>query len=93
MEVRRLASPDDLAGLQRVNTLAWRADYRGLVPDSVLASLSTDVPADAAERRFSELREADGRVFVAESDDDIVGYARASDGGTPSGSSTRGKPA
>ncbi|MGB9987395.1 N-acetyltransferase family protein [Salarchaeum japonicum] len=81
MEVRRLASPDDLAEVQRVNALAWRAAYRGLVPDSVLDSLSSDVAEDAAERRFSELREADGRVFVA-ADDDIVGYARVRWGDT-----------
>ncbi|MEE6209406.1 GNAT family N-acetyltransferase [Salarchaeum sp. III] len=76
MEVRRLVSPDDIGGLQRVNTLAWRAAYRGLVPESVLDSLSTAVPDDTAQRRFEELREANGRVFVAELDDDIVGYAR-----------------
>ncbi|GAA0646933.1 GNAT family N-acetyltransferase [Salarchaeum japonicum] len=76
MEVRRLASPDDLAGLQRVNALAWRAAYSGLVPESVLDSLSTDVSDDTAERRFEELRDADGRVFVAERNDAIVGYAR-----------------
>jgi len=77
MRIRRLESADDLRGVERVNVLAWREAYRGLVPDAVLDRRdpdTSDVPDDALAERLAELTDTDGAFFVAR-EDDVVGYA------------------
>lgn len=46
----RVASPGDAAAIQRVRVAGWRAGYAGVVPEPVLAAMSTDVPEHLARR-------------------------------------------
>lgn len=77
MRIRPLESPSDLRGVHRVNVLAWRAAYEGLVPEETLDARSIDVPDDALEERFEELDGDDEAFLVAVDDDgDVRGYVR-----------------
>jgi len=69
MSIRR-AELSDAQGIAQVIVAAWRAAYRGLLPDEALDRLSV---ADY-ERRWSErIAEPWGPLFVAEQEDEIVG--------------------
>ena len=71
MYVRRAELPDakDIAGVQ---VAAWRAAYRGLLPDDVLDQLSVD---DSEARWTERIARPWGHVLVAERPDGVVGFA------------------
>jgi ribosomal protein S18 acetylase RimI-like enzyme len=72
----RRAGPEDALDIATMHVRAWRAAYRGIVPDDVLAEQS-------AERRATDLRsrlEAEGSeegTLVAERDGAVVGFVTA----------------
>jgi ribosomal protein S18 acetylase RimI-like enzyme len=75
MDVRPLESETDLQGVNRVNVLAWRDAYEGILSDSVLDGRNVGVrPADAFEQ-FTRIQRKTGCFFVAVDDtDEIRGY-------------------
>lgn len=67
----RSAIPDDAPTMAAVHIAAWRAGYRGLVPDSFLAALDQDRRTE----RFREfLESAVGDAYIIESDSEPVGH-------------------
>ena len=67
----RSATPDDARTMAAVHIAAWRAAYRGLVPDPFLAALDQDRRA----ARFREFLESGaGDTFIIESDNEPVGH-------------------
>lgn len=95
----RRAEPSDASGIGRVHVAAWRAAYRGKMPDSYLAGLD---PAQSAEGWGRLLAEGPGggrvmfgadpaTVLVTEDDDGrIVGICSF---GSERGTATEGAPA
>ena len=68
----RPAELRDAAGIAHVHVDTWRTAYRGLLPDDFLASLNEP----AYEDRWRRILEAgSSRVYVAEEDGDVVGFA------------------
>lgn len=67
----RPARPADSAGIAAVHVAAWRSAYAGLLPSEYLTSMS--VRRSAAQMRAGIV--AGHGVLVAESDDQVVGYA------------------
>lgn len=69
----RPATVDDARAIAEIHVNSWRAAYRGLVPDDVLARLSV-------ERRETMWRTAagspDSAVLVADRDGVVVGFAQ-----------------
>ncbi len=67
----RLATPDDATGVARVHIESWHSSYKGIVPDSYLATL------DVAERtnRWHERLMQPHMVFVAIEDGKVQGFA------------------
>ena len=71
LTVRR-AEPEDAAPIAEVHVSAWRAAYEGLLPETFLASLSVE----ERERGWRQtLRYPERTVFVAEREDEVVGFA------------------
>lgn len=71
----RPAQPDDAPAIAHIHVESWRTTYKGLMPDEVLANLSS-------ERRETYWRgvisnpDAADFVYVAETDDgQVVGFA------------------
>lgn len=77
--VIRAATPDDVPAIARVHVDSWRTTYRGLLPDKVLADLSSKRrQADWQQRIEAKAAEASsGCVFVAEVAGELVGFASA----------------
>ena len=69
---------EDAAGIARVQTLAWREAYAGLLPDAFLAR---EVPTELWQQRLRQL-EPPTACFVAERGPGVVGFALA---GAPPG--------
>jgi ribosomal protein S18 acetylase RimI-like enzyme len=67
----RLATPDDALPLARLHVAAWRAAYRGLVPDEFLDGLDVDARA-ARFRSWLTAREAENHM--AEEDRELWGW-------------------
>ena len=67
------ATEADARAIGIVHVLAWHETYRGIVPDSVLASLS---PAARAER-WLRVISTEGGVFVLRDGARVVGFAAA----------------
>ncbi|ESP87761.1 GNAT family N-acetyltransferase [Candidatus Halobonum tyrrellensis] len=90
MDVRRYEGRADARGIARVNALAWRDAYEGLVPAAVLDRLDPDPDEEAVDGWHEGLAANRRGVFVAVerrdgSDDETVrGYAdvRWGDAGT-----------
>jgi ribosomal protein S18 acetylase RimI-like enzyme len=75
MDVRPLDSRRDLRGVHRVNVLAWREAYDGILPESVLEDRSVDLPPGDAAAQYDRIRSQPGCFLVAVDDDDVVhGY-------------------
>lgn len=74
MTTIRVATAADAQRIAEIKIAGWRAAYRGLMPDDVLASLSMDEQAVKWRRR---LIEHPGRVLVAELDQQVAGYVSA----------------
>ncbi|HSN74031.1 MAG TPA: GNAT family N-acetyltransferase [Anaerolineae bacterium] len=67
----RWAVPDDAYALAEIHVLAWQVAYRGLLPDSLLDSLTA---ADRLPRWRERLAETSSRVLVAELDGQAAGW-------------------
>jgi ribosomal protein S18 acetylase RimI-like enzyme len=67
----RWAVPNDALVLSEIHVLAWQVGYRGLLPDSLLDSLSA---ADRLPRWRERLAETTSRVLVAELDGRAAGW-------------------
>jgi ribosomal protein S18 acetylase RimI-like enzyme len=83
----RSAAPVDARAIATIHVEAWRAAYRGIVPDEYLDSHSIDERASAWRRN---LVAADTSTWVAQESDAIVGWisvgpGRDTDAGTSVG--------
>ena len=67
----RPATPDDARTMAAVHIAAWRAAYRGLVPESVLTAFDRD-RRTARFRKF--LVSGAGDTYIIESDNEPVGH-------------------
>ncbi len=76
MEIRRIEDRTDVRELLRVNVLAWRAAYDGLVPEDVLAAMDPEPDEERVDGAYEGLQADREGVFVAD-DDGVVGYAYA----------------
>ncbi len=76
LQIRR-AAPDDAPSLAAVEVAAWRAAYRGLMPDAYLDGLSEAEKA-AAWRQNLLKHGPTGRkrVLLAETDAGVIGFVR-----------------
>jgi len=70
IEYREAGEPD-APGIARVHVASWRTTYGGIIPDETLANLSEERRAEGW--RESIRREAN-YVFVAEDDEEIIGF-------------------
>ncbi|HEX8645801.1 MAG TPA: GNAT family N-acetyltransferase [Thermoleophilaceae bacterium] len=78
MRVRR-AGPADAAAIAEIHVGAWRAGYRGLLPDAVLDGLSVGVRRRAWEERLAG---ADAPpTLVAEHEGAVAGFCALEPGG------------
>jgi ribosomal protein S18 acetylase RimI-like enzyme len=68
----RPATLYDAAAIARVHVASWRTTYRGLLADDFLASLGEEPYTDRWRRVVGD---GLSRVFVAEEDEEIVGFA------------------
>jgi ribosomal protein S18 acetylase RimI-like enzyme len=68
----RPAHIHDASAIARVHVDSWRSTYQGLLPEAFLASLTE--PA-YTERWSRVLEEGSSRVYVAEDDGEVVGFA------------------
>lgn len=77
----REATAADARGIAHVNTAAWRATYRGIVPDDFLARMSVEAGERGWASRIADAAEGQNCVYVAEDDgrdgssEGIVGFA------------------
>jgi BirA family biotin operon repressor/biotin-[acetyl-CoA-carboxylase] ligase len=71
----RPARPEDAEGIARVQGDAWRAAYRGLVPDAFLERHGRE--PDAVERRRRWIADPASLNFVAEIGGRVEGFANA----------------
>lgn len=67
----RAGVPDDARALAEIHVRAWQVGYRGLLPDSLLDSLS---PALRLPRWQERLASQSQQVWVAELDGQIAGW-------------------
>lgn len=75
MQVRHLEDEADVREANRVNALAWRAAYDGVLPEEVLEGRDPD-PADERVRElYEQWREDRDGILVAEEDGTVRGYA------------------
>ncbi|HEX2646016.1 MAG TPA: GNAT family N-acetyltransferase [Candidatus Dormibacteraeota bacterium] len=68
----RRAVISDAAAIAGVHVATWRTAYRGLLPDEFLASLGE---AGYEERWRRNLGQSASQVYVADENDDVVGFA------------------
>jgi ribosomal protein S18 acetylase RimI-like enzyme len=72
--VIRPATREDALAIATVHVDAWKAAYRGIIPDGFLDSLSIEQRSDAWRQILSEGSE---NVLVAQAADSIVGWISA----------------
>lgn len=73
MEFRiRRAEAADARAIASVHVSSWRSTYAGIVPDEFLAALSID---DRAEMWGRMLAAEDARMFIAEGEASVFGFA------------------
>jgi GNAT superfamily N-acetyltransferase len=72
--VVRLATPADAQAIARVRVDAWRATYRGMIPDAYLDGLSVE-DSEAHWRRILESGSPNVTVLVAVEDTEVVAFA------------------
>jgi GNAT superfamily N-acetyltransferase len=68
----RPATLTDASAIARVHVSSWRSSYEGLLPDDFLASLSE---ANYSERWKRVIADGTSKVYVAEDEGDVVGFA------------------
>jgi ribosomal protein S18 acetylase RimI-like enzyme len=73
--VIRSATPEDALAIATIHVGAWKAAYRGIVPDDFLDSLSIEQRSDAWRQILSE--GSPENVLVAQTADSIVGWISA----------------
>ncbi len=71
----RLARPGDVAEIARIQVETWRFGYREILPEPVLAALSTDTAAAAWQAALSAPPSPRNRVLVALEQQWVVGFA------------------
>ncbi len=71
MTVRK-AELSDASAVASVHVRSWQAAYRGVIPDSVLDSLSVEARTSLWEHHIPS-----GRVWVALAGSEVVGFASA----------------
>jgi ribosomal protein S18 acetylase RimI-like enzyme len=73
----RPAQPDDVSGIARVHVDSWRTTYKGMMPDEVLANLRTEDRERTWGATIERIQAGTSTscIFVAETDDQIVGFA------------------
>lgn len=76
MRVRSLEDRDDIRGILSVHARSWRVAYDPILPDSAIDRvIDPDPDHEHIEDRHAELYPDRDRVFLAEDDGGIVGYA------------------
>lgn len=70
----RAARPEDIDSLIDVNIRAWHTTYRGIVDDETLDAMTSDSLKDKWERTVRTADSEDRFCFLAQSQEDIVGY-------------------
>jgi ribosomal protein S18 acetylase RimI-like enzyme len=68
----RPAKLEDAPAIARVHVASWQSTYQGMLPDEFLASLSE---TGYAERWKRVIGEGSSRVYVAEDEGEVVGFA------------------
>jgi len=68
----RPAKVEDATAIARVHVASWQSTYLGMLPDEFLASLSE---AGYAERWKRVIGEGTSKVYVAENEGKVVGFA------------------
>jgi ribosomal protein S18 acetylase RimI-like enzyme len=68
----RPAAPADVRAIAEIHVAAWRAAYRGLIPDSYLAELTVEKRVELWRRRLSQADAA--TVVVAQDRDRVAGF-------------------
>jgi len=75
MNIRHLEGYDDIRARSRINALAWREAYQGLLPEEVLDGMDEDPSEEQVEATYEQLREDSDGILIAEDDDGTVrGY-------------------
>lgn len=74
MERRHIDGRDDVRGLVRAHGLAWREAYEGLLPETVLRSVTVDPTAEDVEQWRERLDENRAGVLVAVEDGEVLGF-------------------
>ncbi|MDG5758748.1 GNAT family N-acetyltransferase [Natronococcus sp. A-GB1] len=75
MELRRLEpGATDARAITRVNALAFREAYDGLLPDEVLAGFGADASDEQLREYADRLREDRNGIFLAELEGEVRGY-------------------
>ncbi|QDG50743.1 GNAT family N-acetyltransferase [Persicimonas caeni] len=69
----RQADVDDARGIARVHVAAWRAAYRGQLPDDLLDNLSVDARTARWKKLLSD-PSGGTRAFVAVDDGEVCGF-------------------
>ncbi len=77
LRVRR-ATPQDAASVAEIHVASWRAGYAGLLPDTLLTSLSVEERTTSWTGYLDE--SAQGSTFIATSDDTAYGFATVGPG-------------
>lgn len=76
MNIRHFEDREDVAGILRVNGLAWREAYAGILPEDVLQSQSIDPSENEIEEWFERFQANQNGVLVAiDSEEMVRGYA------------------
>ncbi len=70
----RPANPADAAGIAQVRVDAWRATYRGLIPDAYLAAMKVEESTALWDKVLTAAPNSTN-TFVAEIDGHVAGFA------------------
>ena len=76
--VVRLADSDDADALGTIGGRAWEATYRGMIPDVVLDEWIASTGASWHEEFDTRAENSPLRIWVAERDRSVIGYATTS---------------
>jgi len=73
----RPAQPDDVRAIARVHVESWRTTYTGIMPDEALANLTVEDREQMWSASLSRIHAgaSSSCLFVAEENDQIVGFA------------------
>jgi GNAT superfamily N-acetyltransferase len=71
----RAAGIEDAAAIAGIRVRSWQAAYRGMVPDSLLDGLSTEVDTPRFRGVLERLTETNQRAWIAEDDGMATGFA------------------